>query len=267
MTEANNDNTQEGVRDVGSNAILTHGEMLNRIRTYETIIGASDAEFNPEPHRRMDKRFANPAPLGLCAFALTSFVAGMINVNARSVSTPNIVVSLAFFYGGIMMLLAGMWEMAMGSVFGAVTLSSYGGFWLSFGAILVPSFGIEVAYNPQIDGGQQLASAIGFYLIGWFIFSTLMLICTLRSTVEFFLLFVCVDMSFLMLAIGYFRGMDTAFIKAGGGFSIGVAFFGWYLAMAGMFKEDTSFMSLPSFPFPWAVEKSRKKKQSVEKMA
>ena len=54
------------------------------------------------------RRFANPAPLGLAAFSLTTFVLSMINVNAGGVKTPNIVVGLALFYGGLMQLLAGM---------------------------------------------------------------------------------------------------------------------------------------------------------------
>ena len=58
----------------------------------------------PEP-----RKFANPAPLGLCGFALTTFVLSLINMEARGITTPNIVVASAFGYGGLVQLLSGMW--------------------------------------------------------------------------------------------------------------------------------------------------------------
>jgi len=94
------------------------------------------------------RRFANPAPLGLAAFATTTFVLSMCNVNTRGLnSTPNIVVGMAFAYGGLAQLLAGMWEFACGNTFGATAFSTYGAFWISFGCIYVPWFGILSAYE------------------------------------------------------------------------------------------------------------------------
>jgi succinate-acetate transporter protein len=59
----------------------------------------------------------------------------MYNVSARGVKTPNVVLGMALGYGGLVQLLAGMWEFASGNTFAATAFSSYGGFWLSFGAI------------------------------------------------------------------------------------------------------------------------------------
>lgn len=61
------------------------------------------------------RTFANPTPLGLCAFALTTFVLSLINIQARGVQTNDIVLGLALFYGGLVQLLAGMWEYACGN--------------------------------------------------------------------------------------------------------------------------------------------------------
>jgi hypothetical protein len=67
-------------------------------KTYEsTILPASAVDFDPEPHKRLFRQFANPAPLGLCGFALTTFVLSLINVQARSVTTPNIVIGLGTY--------------------------------------------------------------------------------------------------------------------------------------------------------------------------
>ena len=71
---------------------------------------AFGGEFQPGLYKPVESRkFANPAPLGLSAFALTTFVLSLINMNARGISNPSIVLSLAFGYGGLVQLLAGMW--------------------------------------------------------------------------------------------------------------------------------------------------------------
>lgn len=71
---------------------------------------AFGGEFQPGTYRGVkDRKFANPAPLGLSAFALTTFVLGLINMGTRGLSAPNLVVGLAFGYGGLVQLLAGMW--------------------------------------------------------------------------------------------------------------------------------------------------------------
>ncbi len=76
----------------------------------EPRLPAFGGEFQPGLYRPVESRkFANPAPLGLSAFALTTFVLSLININTRDVGAPNIVLSLAFGYGGLVQLLAGMW--------------------------------------------------------------------------------------------------------------------------------------------------------------
>ena len=106
--------------------------------------------------------------MGLSAFALTTFVLSLINCEARGVTIPNIVVGLAFFYGGAAQLVAGMFELAVGNTFGGVALSSYGGFWGAWAAIQVDSFGIKAAYA---NNTEELHYAVGIFLIGWFIFT------------------------------------------------------------------------------------------------
>ncbi len=76
----------------------------------------------------------NPAPLGLCAFALTTFV--LSAANAKLFSGATVVIGLAAFYGGLAQLLAGMWEFKVGNTFGATAFTSYGAFWLAVAATL-----------------------------------------------------------------------------------------------------------------------------------
>ncbi|MGN6556461.1 MAG: acetate uptake transporter [Solirubrobacterales bacterium] len=79
---------------------------------------------------------ADPGPLGLAAFALTTFVLSMFNANLVSHAGEPVVLGLALAYGGIAQLLAGMWEFRTGNTFGAVAFSSFGAFWLSFWALI-----------------------------------------------------------------------------------------------------------------------------------
>ncbi len=193
-------------------------------------------------------KFANPAPLGLSAFSLTTLVLSLCNVQARHVSTPNIVVGLAFFYGGTVQLLAGMWEMALQNTFGATALSSYGGFWLSYGAIQTDAFGIVAAYG---DNKQELSAALGFFLIGWFIFTFMLVLCTVKSTVAFCALFAFLDLTFLLLACGEFTG-KVGVTKAGGAVGCVTAFIGFYNAYAGIATPENSYLPIKPMYLPGA---------------
>ena len=84
---------------------------LAHMRTSEgATLPAFGGEFQPGLYKGVEgRKFANPAPLGLSAFALTTFVLSLINVGTRGIAGPNLVVGIAFGYGGLVQLLAGMW--------------------------------------------------------------------------------------------------------------------------------------------------------------
>lgn len=212
-------------------------------------------QIKPFEHRK----FANPAPLGLSAFALTTFVLSAINMKARGVTAPNVAVTLAFGYGGLVQLCAGMWEMAVGNTFGATALSSYGGFWISYALLLTPPWSItNKETGPYAANPDDIGSVLGLFLTGWFIFTTILLICTLRSTWMFFLLFFTLDLAFLFLACeNYALSMGNMEAKnalqmTGGLFGMLAAFLAWYNALAGIQDSSNSFFQVPVFPFPWS---------------
>lgn len=92
---------------------------LAQVNTAEARLPPFGGEFQPGLYKPVEgRKFGNPAPLGLCAFALTTFVLSAINMGTRDLVKPNIVVGLAFGYGGLVQLLAGMWY-----VFGLVVLN------------------------------------------------------------------------------------------------------------------------------------------------
>ncbi|KAH0835968.1 hypothetical protein AYO21_06826 [Fonsecaea monophora] len=238
-----------------------YGPLAHMRTNADATLPAFGGEFQPGLYRGVEKRkFANPAPLGLCAFALTTFVLSLINLGTRNVKVPAIIISLAFGYGGLVQLLAGMWEMAVGNTFGATALSSYGGFWISFAIILTPG-GFEIESTIiESQNAKALTDCLGFYLMGWFIFTFILLICTLKSTVAFFLLFFTLDLAFLMLGCSYLvlenGEPHVGLTRAGGAFGILAAFLAWYNALAGIADTSNSFFIVPVLHFPWS-EKGR----------
>jgi len=251
-----------GTHDHADAGVKQHrfGNPLGHTATNDSTLQyqAFGGEFQPGLYRGPSRKFANPAPLGLSAFALTTFVLSLINMQAQGITEPSIVIALAFGYGGFVQFAAGMWEMAVGNTFGATALSSYGGFWFSFAIILTPG-GFQIVSTL----GPQFFTSMGFYLIGWWIFTTVLLLCTLRSTLMFFLLFFWLDLAFLMLGLGYLlngpEGPNLKLVKAGGFFGLLAAFWAWYNALAGIMDSTNSFFVVPVLHFPWS-EKGRERR-------
>ncbi|GCE08363.1 acetate uptake transporter [Dictyobacter aurantiacus] len=176
----------------------------------------------------------NPAPLGLCAFALTTFVLSAANANLFT--GAGIVIGLALFYGGLAQLLAGMWEFRMGNTFGATAFSSYGAFWLAVAATL------QLKLIPN-------ETAFGFFLLGWTIFTGLMLIASLRTNFALIGVFLFLFLTFLALAIGALGG-GSAFTVIGGWLGILTALVAWYTALAGLLTTVKAPFGLPIGPRP-----------------
>lgn len=191
---------------------------------------------------------ANPAPLGLSAFALTTFVLSLINagviVPAVGAGTE-VIVGLALFYGGLGQILAGMWEFKAGNTFGATAFTSFGGFWLSFGVIFIPGFGILAAITKNM---ATFHAVIGIVLLGWAIFTFLMLLGALRSNLALIGVFFFLTLTFLALAIGWLAGQQTTWIQIGGWLGVVTAAFAWYTALADVLASGKAMFSLPKGP-------------------
>lgn len=142
--------------------------------------------------------------------------------------------------------------MAVGNTFGATALSSYGGFWISFAIILTPG-GFQIEETLEGVSKNEFADEFGLYLIGWFIFTFILVLCTLRSTVAFFSLFFSLDLAFMLLGIGYLQRdamnmPNASIIKAGGFFALLAAFLAWYNALAGIADDSNRYAPLLNPP-------------------
>jgi len=186
------------------------------------------------------RRLANPSPLGLMAFGATTFILSMFNVQARGITTPNVVLGMALGYGGLVQLIAGIQEFVCGNTFAATAFSSYGGFWLSFATFYIPQLGVTTAYATE----DELDSALAIYLSAWGIVTLIFLIASLRSSIALISLFFFLDVTFWLLAAGDYSGV-TNVTKAGGAFGILTAGIAGYTALAGLLTKDTSYFLLP----------------------
>jgi len=184
----------------------------------------------------------NPAPLGLFAFASTTLVLSLYNVQARNIVVPNVVVGMALFYGGLAQLLAGMWEFATGNTFGATAFSSYGAFWLSFACLFIPGSGIGEAYKAAAPGMED--DAIGIFLMAWMTLTALFFIGSLRKSIGLSVLFFLLTTTFFILGIG-FLNKKVNIIKVGGYCGIATAVTAYYCGLADLLTENDLF-TLPT---------------------
>ena len=167
---------------------------------------------------------ADPAPLGLAAFALTTFVLSAHNAGLFGDVANTIVIGLAIFYGGAAQFAAGMWSFRRGNTFTATAFSTYGAFWLALGTYLV------IALTGKVKAGD-VATSLGWFLLAFNIFNTYMLFWSARVNTAVFGVFLTLEVTELFLWLGFFSGSD-ALIKAGGWIGILTALVAWYTSAA-----------------------------------
>jgi succinate-acetate transporter protein len=186
---------------------------------------------------------ANPAPLGLMGFGVTTLVLSVMNANLVNFGKNlPVVLGLAIAYGGLAQLLAGMWEFRTGNTFGAVAFTSFGAFWISF------YFLVQVQI-PAIAKGGDLGNALGLYLWAWGIFTGLMFLCTFAAPRAVQVVFLLLTITFILLGIGN-SGNTTDIIHAGGWFGIATAGAAMYTAigeiMASVYGHDVLPLGRPA---------------------
>jgi succinate-acetate transporter protein len=174
---------------------------------------------------------ADPAPLGLAAFALTTF---MLSGHNASFIPDILWVGLALFYGGLIQLLAGMWEFRNRNVFGSTAFSTYGGFWLALGAFVV------LAETTKLGAGLKPAdidNGLAWFLLAFAIFNTYMLLWSLRVNMAVMGVFLTLEITEILLVIGFFNlahGKSDWMLHAGGWMGIVTAAVAWYTSAAGV---------------------------------
>jgi succinate-acetate transporter protein len=188
---------------------------------------------------------ADPAPLGLAGFALTTFLLSAKNADWMSHSSGLTFLGYAFAYGGIVQLLAGMWEFRNRNVFGATAFATYGGFW------------IGLYFYVQDVGGGLLGKGevalfnhdLGWILLAFAIFNTYMLIMSTQVNKAVFAVFLTLEITEIVGAIANFEAgahaSPTGLVKAAGYIGILTAICAWYASAAGVANGMGSRLRLP----------------------
>jgi succinate-acetate transporter protein len=198
---------------------------------------AREAATAPAPQAPLT---ADPGPLGLAAFAMTTFVLSMFNAGLMSKEKGvAVVLGLALFYGGLAQLLAGMWEFRTGNTFGATAFASFGAFWLSFWAF-------NQFYVDKVPKAYE-GKAVGLYLIAWGIFTAYMFIASLRTTAAVSLVFFLLAVTFFLLGIGDAQA-EPNITKAGGYLGLLTAVAAWYASFAAVANSTFGRTILPVVP-------------------
>lgn len=153
---------------------------------------------------KIQSSIANPSPLGLLGFGMTTVLLNLHNANIIPLSI--VILAMGFALGGSAQIIAGIMEFKSNNVFGATAFTAYGFFWLSL---------IVIWTNPTADIASADEKSMGFYLLLWGIFTAFMFIGTLKHGRVSQIVFLTLTVLFFMLSIGDFTG--SAAIKNAAG--------------------------------------------------
>jgi uncharacterized protein len=182
-----------------------------------------DLEVRPAPAPVIPP-IADPAPLGLAAFALTTFL--LSAKNAAWTDGTDAWLGYALAYGGLVQLVAGMWEFRNRNVFGSTAFSTYGGFWIGLGIYVL-------LVAPTAASPVQVGNDLGWILLAFAIFNTYMLLWSTQVNMAVFAVFLTLEATEILLCIGNFA-TNTELVKVGGYLGIVTAAAAWYASSAGV---------------------------------
>ncbi len=202
------------------------------------MAGVEVAE-GPVPGQRVVHPVADPAPLGLAAFAMTTFALSVSNADIWGPAAAS-ALALALVYGGAVQLFAGMWEFTRKNTFGALAFSSYGGFWISYYVFV--KFVLTGVRSPA-----DASVAVGVFLLGWAIFTFYMILPSLRVSGAVAAVFILLTATFVLLTIGAFQTQITV-TKWGGYIGLATAGAAWYASFAGVVNETFKKVLIPTLP-------------------
>jgi len=182
----------------------------------------------------MEQKLANPAPLGLMGFGMTTVLLNIHNAGFFPISA--MVLAMGIFYGGMAQIVAGIMEFKKGNTFGLTAFTSYGFFWLTLVGLLV---------MPKLGWTEATPHAyMGWYLVMWGIFTLFMFLGTLKSNTVLKFIFLSLTVLFFLLAARDFTGSELIGTIAGyEGIICGASAI--YLAMADVLNEVYGRKVLP----------------------
>ncbi|CAF0807327.1 unnamed protein product [Adineta steineri] len=190
-------------------------------------------------------RRINPKPIGYAAFALTLFVysMNMCGATVPLLTSPALAMGLALFYGGLIQLIAGVYELRSGNNFHALVFCSYAGFWFGLGSLYVQG---SFAFSGQVADPTVNNYSFGIFFLGWTIFTLAVLIASIRTNISAILFFFFLLLTYILFTAHYYLNIHNDLRRAAGAFGIVTAVIGWYKAFAHLLvKGENAYFNLP----------------------
>ncbi len=194
---------------------------------------------------------ADPGPLGLAGFALTTFVLSTCNAKLVPGTIAATFMTLGFFYGGLAQLLAGMWEFKKNNTFGATAFTSYGAFWLALASLVL------FEKTGWLDFGPDRNIAVGLFLVAWTIFTIYMWIGSFKLNNALLFVFTTLVITFVLLDLAEFKIISSS--APGGFMGLVCAAGAWYTSAAGVINSTFGRTVLPVGPRNTQVASASKK--------
>ncbi len=198
---------------------------------------------------------ADPGPLGLAAFALTTFLLSAKNAGWMTHATGSAWLGFAFAYGGFAQLCAAMWEFRNKNVVGTTGFGTFGAFWIGLGLWVLLVVNPAVAAIKPVTAAATVAALnhdLGWILLGFAIFTLYATILISQTNAALFTTFFLLFVTLIILCIGNFNAgsalLPTTTIKIGGYVGIVTAAAAWYTSAAGMSAGIGGKLRLPVGP-------------------
>jgi len=199
-----------------------------------------EAEPAVQPTAAPPSGIANPAPLGLAAFALTTFLLSAANAHwMKGNATGDAWLPYALAYGGIAQFLAGMWEFRNKNVFGATAFSTYGAFWIGlffYVRLVAPTAPLKTAF---------ISHDLAWILLAFAIFNTYMLLLSAQVNLAVFAVFLTLEITEIVLFLGNFAN-SLGTVQFGGYVGIVTALVAWYASFAILSNDMAGRIKLPT---------------------
>jgi uncharacterized protein len=204
---------------------------------------SEDTAVQPSTISAPTPGIADPGPLGLAAFALTTFLLSAANARWMSHATGNAFLGYALAYGGLCQLLAGMWEFRNRNVFGATGFATYGGFWIG-----LYFWFVVVAAKAPPSAAAAVNRDVGWILVAFAIFNAYMVLMSTQVSLAVFGVFLTLEATEIIVAIGKFHqgtAPFTGIVQVGGYVGMVTALVAWYTSAAGVANGMGGRIKLP----------------------
>ncbi|EGP82765.1 unnamed protein product [Zymoseptoria tritici ST99CH_1A5] len=253
MSHANRIEQLENLKNIETNENFYEKLAQGKIATDVSSASSQRGPSGPQPYYvpvpiTIKSQLGSPTALAIGAFSTTLSTVGMALMGWRGVHVTNAICGNFFGVAGIGMTISANWELVLGNTYSYTVLSAFGLFYLGFGVILTPFFGVAESYGGSDT--PEYNNALGFFLLMWSVWNFFFLIGSLPLNLVFIGIFLTVQLAFTILSAGYFVTADgnaalaTALFKAAGAFAFISGMLGYY-TVANLMCSEALYFSFP----------------------